>query len=118
MSVITIPSTTGVPPSTEECPICMQSIERIYAMIENKGENGKYHTECMDSWLKKSKNGILVQENIKSITIYDHQEKLCHLNIQFKEPSPFENIFDDDITEMTDMMDAHEDLCQHICIIF
>ena len=81
----------------EECPICIQPIERIYAMIENTGENGKYHPECIDKWLKTSKNGILVQQDITSITIYDDEIKLCNFNIAFKE--------------------NQDDMCNYTCII-
>ncbi len=98
----------------EECPICMQPIERMYAMIDTEGETGKYHTACLDSWLKKSKNGILLQTDINSINIYDADHKLCNININYKEPKPFEalyNLFDDEFEEIGDHV------CDH-CILF
>lgn len=92
----------------ETCPICMEPIERIYAMIENTGETGKYHTLCIEEWLKKSKNGILVQNEIESITIYDHDDKLCQLNIKFKEPEPFDDIY----------LFDNDDICHELCVVF
>lgn len=99
---------------TEECPICLTEIQRIYVMINHMGETGKYHTECLDGWLKNSKNGILVQTPIESINLYENNEKLGNFNITFKEPKVFEVLYN-----IFDTYDEYEQdsVCDHLCII-
>ena len=73
------------PIDIEDCPICLEPIERIYTMINTPGETSKIHPVCIENWLKTSKNGILVQKPIESITIYDTDYKLCSITVHVKE---------------------------------
>lgn len=61
-------------PDGFECPICFMSLaDSPYAMIDNTAEKGRYHVECLELWLNKSRNGILTQDKVKSYTVY-HQD--------------------------------------------
>lgn len=56
--------------SNNECTICFEEIENEYAIIsDNVGEQGKYHTKCIEEWLTFSKSGILTQFEIKTVDI-------------------------------------------------
>lgn len=58
-----------------ECVICAYDIlkDQPYGMINNQYEKGKYHVECLEKWVNVSRNGLLTQYEIKSYSIYQHE---------------------------------------------
>lgn len=59
------------------CPICFIDLEDSpYAMINNTSEKGRYHVECLERWLNKSRNGILTQDKIKGYTVYHEDTQI------------------------------------------
>ena len=55
-----------------ECPICFEKISKCenYAIINNPGENEKFHIDCLEKWLKQHNGGISTRTNITSYTEY------------------------------------------------
>jgi len=65
-----------------ECLICLDNINCQYAMIDNIGERGQYHSECLEQWIKTSKNrGILTQLPIETYTIFNADQSILRTNI-------------------------------------
>jgi hypothetical protein len=84
-----------------ECPICyhLLTADQPYAMIDNTGEKGMYHIECLEKWLEKSKNGLITNNLITSYSVYHEGElietKMVTTNI--------------DIIDITDNQDQDQD---------
>lgn len=78
----------------DECPICYEIIlkNRVYVMIDNEGENGKYHVSCIEKWLNKSTNGILTQNKIKKLKLNINNKTFSQLNLII----PNRHLHDDD----------------------
>ena len=64
-----------------ECAICLNTIDDQYAMIDNIGETGHYHLECLQEWIKKSKCGIITQFPIKTYSIYNADQSIITSNL-------------------------------------
>ena len=61
----------GTTPTGFECPICLTDLgDAPYAMIDNTAEKGRYHVECLELWLNRSRNGILTQDKVFGYTVY------------------------------------------------
>jgi hypothetical protein len=91
---------------SEECIICYEEIraDQIYAMIDQEGESAKYHVNCIEKWLNKSKNGILIQKPIEKLNLYFGNDKVCHMNLL--------------VPEKVINYDQLDECCYEICIIF
>ena len=64
------------------CPICFIELNNSpYAMIDNTSEKGRYHVECIELWLNRSRNGILTQDKIKGYTIYHEDTKIESIKV-------------------------------------
>jgi len=64
-----------------ECPICLDNIDDDFAVINNLGETGKYHPNCLQSWLEKSPNGILTNNIVETYSIYNNDKYINTLSI-------------------------------------
>ncbi len=66
----------------DECPICLCNIKhnKKYVVINNLGENGKYHPKCLKLWMKKSLNGILTDNVIVTYSIYKNDRYINTLS--------------------------------------
>ena len=64
-----------------ECPICLDKINDEFAVINNLGETGKYHPNCLQSWLGKSSNGILTNNIVETYSIYNDDKYINTLSI-------------------------------------
>lgn len=58
----------------DTCIICYEKFDN-YAMINNKGENGKYCINCIGKWINESTSGILTSYPIKTISVYDNNNQ-------------------------------------------
>jgi hypothetical protein len=57
----------------EDCGICFCGItETKYVIIDNPGEKGKYHLDCLVEWLTLRKNGIETQTPIETYSIFEN----------------------------------------------
>ena len=73
-------------PDGPECVICYKKIGDFpYAIINKKGENGKYHIECLEQWLRISHNkGVLTQDATESYSLYQNDQLIETININKK----------------------------------
>ena len=70
------------------CAICTSRINgNIYTMIDNQNEKGKYHINCLEKWISRSKNGILTREEIESYSIYNNDIIIDTINFKKKNVS-------------------------------
>ena len=89
------------------CQICFGDIDSSHAVIDNKCETGKYHPECIQTWITTSRCGILTQFPIETYTIFENDKPIATLNVDtfynnismfFNELSyNFQNLPSDDI---------------------
>lgn len=80
---------------SEECIICYEELRKdeIYAMIDHPGENGKYHVHCIESWLNRSTNGILIQNPIEKLNLYMDDKQISQMRVYVPEPlTPYEHL--------------------------
>jgi len=63
------------------CQICFGEIDSNYAVIDNKCETGKYHPECLQTWITTSRCGILTQFPIETYTIFENDKPIVTLNV-------------------------------------
>lgn len=78
-------------PDGPTCSICFYKLnDTPYAMINDPGETGKYHVQCLEQWIQKSNRGILIEKKIDSYSIY-HEDKLIETIVNKKLQVPFQN---------------------------
>ena len=88
---------------TEECPICLQLIdESQYAIINNEGENGKYHLHDLVEWFTTRKTGIMTQSDIETYSIFEKGEHTQTINVSshYSELKVFMNDVENDINTL------------------
>lgn len=68
--------------SIKECNICLCQIDKSlpYTMIDNDGEKGKYHPDCLKKWVKTNDHGLLTQSKIESYSIYQDNTLIETIN--------------------------------------
>lgn len=59
-----------------ECLICIDSLDLNgpYAMIDDVGENNKYHIGCLEDWFKFSRQSIINRKEVNFYSIYHDGE--------------------------------------------
>lgn len=66
------------------CSICFNKLnDTPYAMINDTGETGKYHIQCLEQWIQKSNRGTLIDKKTDTYSIY-HDDKLIEIIINNK----------------------------------
>jgi hypothetical protein len=63
-----------------ECIICTNDIDTRYAVINNRGETGKYHQDCLELWLTAHRHGILTQTRIETYSIFEDDKCVSTIN--------------------------------------
>lgn len=63
------------------CSICYNKLsDSPYAKIDDPGEVGKFHIQCLEQWMQKSDRGIIVDKKITSYSVY-HEDQLIETRI-------------------------------------
>lgn len=88
-------------PEGPSCGICYNKLtDGPYAVINDQAEqDNKYHVQCLEQWVQKSKRGIILEKKIDSYSIY-HDDTLVSKNVINQEGV---------ITEETILIPSEED---------
>ncbi len=78
----------------DECVICYDEIskDKIFIMIDHPGESGKYHVQCIEKWMNKSLNGILVQKPIEKLNLLFEDKKIAEMKVVVHENIKYDEL--------------------------